>query len=351
MFVNCPRLVVLLALHVFSMWAVGPTFAGQRHDYHHEQNRSALPAECNEHWGYKGKCGENVWGIIAPMCSQGTHESPINIDPRSTKYNNSLSTPEFFKGAGNKMHSIVNNGHTAIVHIENEYFVKDAGLPGKYKIAQLHFHWGSDDFKGSEHTIAGKSYPLEVHIVMYNRDKYANFKESIASDDDKAVAVFASFADVSDTNEGTEIFDAISKALKKIKYKDLENHVELEAFPPSNLMPKSRDQYYRYTGSFTTPPCSEIVIWTVFKDTIPISHEQLKDFRQLSDKPKDKTFEQMANNYRITQPLENRAITRSFKAIPEQAEGYQIVGGSGARTLVPMVAMIGWTTLLAMILL
>ena len=40
--------------------------------------------------------------------------------------------------------------------------IKGAGLPGTYRIAQLHFHWGSDNNKGSEHTIDGNAYPLEV---------------------------------------------------------------------------------------------------------------------------------------------------------------------------------------------
>jgi len=35
-------------------------------------------------------------------------------------------------------------------------------LPGTYKLVQIHFHWGSDDSKGSEHTVDGKAYPLEV---------------------------------------------------------------------------------------------------------------------------------------------------------------------------------------------
>ena len=32
-----------------------------------------------------------------------------------------------------------------------------------YLLKQLHFHWGNDDTVGSEHTIDGQSYPLEVN--------------------------------------------------------------------------------------------------------------------------------------------------------------------------------------------
>ena len=30
---------------------------------------------------------------------------------------------------------------------------------------QLHFHWGADDSRGSEHTINGEEFPMEMHIV------------------------------------------------------------------------------------------------------------------------------------------------------------------------------------------
>ena len=29
-------------------------------------------------------------------------------------------------------------------------------LEGHYQVLQLHFHWGADDTKGSEHTLDGK---------------------------------------------------------------------------------------------------------------------------------------------------------------------------------------------------
>ena len=37
-------------------------------------------------------------------------------------------------------------------------------LPEEYVFAQLHFHWGSTDADGSEHTVDGQEYPLEVRL-------------------------------------------------------------------------------------------------------------------------------------------------------------------------------------------
>ncbi len=42
------------------------------------------------------------------------------------------------------------------------YHVTGGGLDGTYEVFQFHTHWGSDDTKGSEHTLDGKMYPAEV---------------------------------------------------------------------------------------------------------------------------------------------------------------------------------------------
>ncbi len=50
--------------------------------------------------------------------------------------------------------------------------VSGGGLPGLFAFAQFHMHWGTSDSDGSEHTISGESYPMEVHLVHFNT-KYA----------------------------------------------------------------------------------------------------------------------------------------------------------------------------------
>jgi carbonic anhydrase len=38
-------------------------------------------------------------------------------------------------------------------------------LPSKYKLEQIHAHWGRCDEEGSEHTVDGKAYPAEVSFI------------------------------------------------------------------------------------------------------------------------------------------------------------------------------------------
>lgn len=54
------------------------------------------------------------------------------------------------------------------------------GMEGtKYIFAQIHFHWGEVD-DGSEHTVAGKHWPVELHLVHYDQ-KYGSFANAASS--------------------------------------------------------------------------------------------------------------------------------------------------------------------------
>jgi carbonic anhydrase len=39
-------------------------------------------------------------------------------------------------------------------------------------------------------------------------------------------------------------------------------------------MPKDTDVFMRYLGSLTTPPCDEVVIWTIFEVRLALSDKK-----------------------------------------------------------------------------
>ena len=60
--------------------------------------------------------------------------------------------------------NLLNNGHTLQVGLYSpqSHNITGSGLPGKFTLAQLHFHWGNSSSEGSEHYVGGKAYPAEV---------------------------------------------------------------------------------------------------------------------------------------------------------------------------------------------
>ena len=48
--------------------------------------------------------------------------------------------------------------------------IDGGNLESTYKAIQLHFHWGLNGGPGSEHTIDGEQYPMEVCTIIYTED-------------------------------------------------------------------------------------------------------------------------------------------------------------------------------------
>ncbi|CAI5767609.1 Hypothetical predicted protein, partial [Podarcis lilfordi] len=88
----------------------------------------------------------------------------------------------------------------------------------------------------------------------------------------------------------------------------------LDPFILREVLPASLGSYYRYTGSLTTPPCSEIVEWIVFRMPVPISYRQLEAFYSIfTTEQQDhvKSVEYLRNNFRPQQSLNNRIVSKS----------------------------------------
>ena len=122
-----------------------------------------------------------------------------------------------------------------------------------YKFLQFHFH------AGSEHTMHGTRYPLEVHLVH-------------ASDDGRLAVIGILFQQ---GRENQALADLISALPGTVGGYDPDMTFDL-----NDLLPGGWD-VYRYEGSLTTPPCSEIVDWTVFEKPLTASADQIAVFETL----------------------------------------------------------------------
>lgn len=261
-------------------------------------------------WGYVGEYGPRHWQDHYEACG-GTAQSPIDIPyPSDLMYDSSL-TPFNMTGYGDLSDmTIKNNGHTVQVSIVGDSlgkaYVTGGGLPGKYIAAQLHFHWGRDDTEGSEHTFRTRKFPLELHIVHYN-EAHGDLASSLGHSDGLAVLGF--FFTVS--QEDNENLAPMITGMRSVLYKD-KNDSFGTGF--DKFLASQTNEYYRYQGSLTTPPCSEAVVWTVFENKNTISSSQLAEFRSLYETKENQPRHHIEFNYRPIQPLGVRDVKKNYKS-------------------------------------
>ncbi|XP_058854552.1 carbonic anhydrase 12-like isoform X2 [Acipenser ruthenus] len=258
-------------------------------------------------WTYTGLEGKYNWPKKHPYCG-GVSQSPIDIRNELLQYDPALQPVEV-RGYNNCTEplTLINNGHSVKMSLPSTMYI--SSLPHRYSAAQLHLHWGSTDhLGGSEHTINGKQYPAEMHIVHFNSDKYSNL--STAVDKADGLAVMGVFIDVGAFNP---VFDHILSHLGSVRYRD--QVVQIPAFNIFNLLPERLDEFYRYDGSLTTPPCYPSVLWTVFRNPVRISQEQLLSLQTVlySTYVNEPISLKMNQNYRHPQETNERHVVVSFR--------------------------------------
>ncbi|WP_342323333.1 carbonic anhydrase family protein [Kosakonia sp. BYX6] len=220
------------------------------------------------HWGYEGKGSPEHWGELSSefiTCQNGKNQSPINIDKTLTAH---LTSFEYHYRESPAL--LLNNGHTiqaSFLHNTNTLI-----LDGETShLQQFHFH------APSENTIHSQHYPLEMHLV-----------HTFANGD---IAVIAVMFELGAANQ--ELAELWQKLPIKVESSEpIQHRIDLAA-----LLPVDKS-YWRFSGSLTTPPCSEGVTWLVMKHPLTISSEQLAQFTSVIHH----------NNNRPLQPLHGRLV-------------------------------------------
>ncbi|MCY3971945.1 MAG: carbonic anhydrase family protein [Acidobacteria bacterium] len=219
-------------------------------------------------WGYEPHNGPAVWGRLDPAyetCSLGGEQSPIDlnrarsaqVDPVEFEYRSSRSTVE-------------NTGHSIQVNPEPGSGLVVGGV--RFELEQFHFH------HGAEHTIEGVRLPLEMHFVH-------------RSEGGSLVVVGVLFREGPANLALVPVWSGLPGIAGPPR--PVADAVDLPA-----LLPEHRTSW-RYSGSLTTPPCTEGVAWIVLTEPLTLSAGQIDAFAAI-----------FPNNYRPVQPLGERVLVR-----------------------------------------
>lgn len=222
-----------------------------------------------QHWSYEGESAPANWAKLDPqfvMCGIGKNQSPIdlaqfteaNLKPLKLHYRAAAS-------------EILNNGHTIQVNYAPGSTLAVDGR--EFELKQFHFH------APSENTLNGKHFPLEAHLV--HADKDGNLAVvAVMFTDGKANPV-------------------LTKLWEQMPVKKGDKNALPAGTSVAGLLPASHD-HYSFSGSLTTPPCSEGVRWLVIKQPAAASKAQIERFTQTLG----------IENNRPVQPTNARAVLR-----------------------------------------
>lgn len=249
---------------------------------------SATTAAETPHFGYSGAHAPDKWSSLSPAyaaCSAGRNQSPVNI---AATIDASLPRLEF--NYASLAQDFVNNGHAvqadyaAGSSLSDDYhrnapyrahvtYAPGASMQhgdGAFGLKQFHFH------SPSEHQWKGANAAAEIHFV------HADAQGNLAV---VGVAV----------QSGPENA-AIARLFEALPGEEGQKNA-LQGFNASDLLPKDRGYNY-YSGSLTTPPCTEGVRWIVMKQPITMSDAQIEALRKAIG---------FANN-RPVRPLNGRVV-------------------------------------------
>ncbi|XP_016537000.1 receptor-type tyrosine-protein phosphatase zeta isoform X3 [Poecilia formosa] len=237
------------------------------------QGLEKLPEEMN--WSYSGSLNQQNWGKSYPSCN-GARQSPVDINEMFTQVRMQFQNLQLegWQISTSESTTIQNNGKTVVINLEGDFFVSGGGLSSRFRVSRLSFHWGrcNTTSDGSEHSLNGMKYPLEMQIYCYNPNEFQSLDD--AMENGGRVAALAVLFEVSLEDNGN--FSPIVEAVSGVSRYGKRGSVD--AFTLSSLLPNVTNKYYIYNGSLTTPPCSESVEWIVFKHTADISEAQLEVF-------------------------------------------------------------------------
>ena len=202
-------------------------------------------------WTYDGATGPDHWaqlGGASVTCGSGLRQSPVDITGQPKPQVSHIRLDYNSVGA-----TIQNTGKTIVVTPQGGGGITIDGV--NYALKHIEFH------SPSEHAINGHRSTLESQFVHQDKAGHT-VVVSVLYDIGNADPMLGSLWTYLPTDPG-----------QPVPLADLLINAQ-------DLMPGTED-YYVYSGSMTTPPCTEGVTWMVYSQVLSVSAEQADAFERL----------------------------------------------------------------------
>lgn len=201
------------------------------------------------------------------LCTTGQQQSPVDLGGAI----GANAAPPQIAWETTRGAWIANTGQTLQLEVANAGGVTLDGVA--YALESMHLH------HPAEHTIGGKSFPLEAHLIH-------------AAADGRRLELAVLF----ETGAGNAALDPIWATAPARPGKA----AVAFAFSPAELVGTDAG-FFRYEGSLTEPPCSETVTWLVAAKPATVSASQIAALAMM-----------FPENAREAQPLNRRYVLKTL---------------------------------------
>ncbi len=226
------------------------------------------------HWSYSGETSPEHWVEIEKNSDcGGKHQSPINIVHTTVDSVQNKDDLHILYTPSTLLSHVDNNGHSIQFNFEEGDSINYKNKT--YFLKQIHFH------EPSEHKINGIIYPIEMHLVHVGESG--------------EITVLGIFGEEGYESQLFEFFESFLP-LESGDSKEIHQKIDL-----SCLLLNDK-HYYSYSGSLTTPPCTENVNWIVFKEPFILSEPEVLKLKEAMP----------LNNYRNQQALNGRIVHYNY---------------------------------------